>query len=196
MRLASSQFVIPIAAQESVTLTASLRAAYTLEKDHGGIAKVARDVAAGSCTAIAAVIRAASSGHENDCEWIEHLGIERHGGLKRMLDRVQPPILKFLASFFASDDPKPAKGNGKSEPIAIQCEKLFEIGTGAIGWTAEATWNASPAEIMAAYRGRIALLQQIFGSSKKEGEGDQAISEPDFTRDKNAISKLKALSCP
>jgi hypothetical protein len=68
-------------------------------------------------------------------------------------------------------------------------ENLFEIGTGWLSWTPEQTWNASPAEIVAAHKGRLALLKGIFGSKEKEtGE-----KQPDFERDPDAKIKLQAL---
>jgi hypothetical protein len=48
---------------------------------------------------------------------------------------------------------------------------LFEIATGSIGWTPSVAWNASPAEIIAAQRGRMNLLKSIFGSDEQSGQG-------------------------
>lgn len=84
----------------------------------------------------------------------------------------------------------PGKSNRQPQDFTGLLEHLFEIGTGWLGWTPEDTWSAAPAEIVAAHKGRIALLKAIFGSNEKETEQN----EPDFTRDPDAGMKLRALT--
>jgi len=45
---------------------------------------------------------------------------------------------------------------------------LFGVATGAIGWTPAEAWQATPAEIIAAYKARIDLLSAIFCGAKSD----------------------------
>ena len=84
-----------------------------------------------------------------------------------------------------------AEGNGTGPVVAITevFEQLYQLGTGWIGWTPAATWGATPAEIIAAHSGRVAMLKAIFGSEEEDKP-----SGPDFTADPDAASKLRALA--
>ncbi|WP_426609488.1 phage tail assembly chaperone [Bradyrhizobium sp. McL0616] len=69
--------------------------------------------------------------------------------------------------------------------------RLFKIGTGYLGWSPDDTWNATPAEILAAREGRMELLIQLFGG-KRDEDTDSDLSGD---RDKlNAIGNLNVHS--
>jgi hypothetical protein len=67
--------------------------------------------------------------------------------------------------------------------------RLFQIGTGWLSWTPDDTWNATPAEILAAREGRLEMLKAIFGGKQDEQSAD--LGSLDGLRDDlNAIGDL------
>ena len=73
--------------------------------------------------------------------------------------------MQMIALEEPTDDQAPTKASsGKSESLADYFTQLYKIGTGWLGWSPEQTWDATPAEIRAAYEGRIDLLKTIFGA--------------------------------
>jgi hypothetical protein len=195
MRLTCKRYVIEIG-KSMIELRPSLRAAYLLETEHGGLHKIAKGVASGHLGMIGAVLRAASD-RPQDAVYVEWLGEGSRGGLKLMLEKIVPVLMDLLASYFDADaaPAKKAKRKAKPDDTLKHFERLFEIGAGWMNWSAEDTWQATPAEIMSAQKGRADMLRAIFGSKKETGEGSEGQQEPDFTRDRDATSKLRALSC-
>jgi hypothetical protein len=78
------------------------------------------------------------------------------------------------------------------DPISFEeyHTKLFQIGTGWLGWTPEATWNATPAEIINAHTGRRAMLTALFGGKRDD---DQTIERKDGKLDSSVRAELNAL---
>lgn len=56
--------------------------------------------------------------------------------------------------------------------------RLFEIGTGWLGWTPQETLAATPVEITAAYNGRVDCLKAIFGGSNNEPKTKHTAQTP------------------
>jgi hypothetical protein len=77
---------------------------------------------------------------------------------------MQPAVYRLLLAMTGADE-KPGDEDSEGEPMSFAdfLEQLFSIGTGWLGWTPETTWEATPAEILAAYRGLIAKLEAIHG---------------------------------
>jgi hypothetical protein len=81
------------------------------------------------------------------------------------LDNLKAPLLAFLMQLAGKDDDQEAANdNAPLIPYSTYYERLFGIGTGWLGWSPEITWSATPAEITAAYKGRIAMLRAMLGS--------------------------------
>ncbi|MDF1600170.1 hypothetical protein PZ895_10315 [Mesorhizobium sp. YIM 152430] len=116
--------------------------------------------------------------------------IEKNGVLK--LDRLKPALMQYIAALIGADaDETPETSPSKAMTFAEFFESCFEIGTGWLGWTPEATWNATPGEIIAAQRGLIAKLKAIHGSTEDEPTYDprEDVSESEVL---SGIAKLKA----
>ncbi len=82
----------------------------------------------------------------------------------------------------------------RSNSSAITFEQhfttLFEVATGVLGWTPETAWNATPAEIIAANKGRIDLLKSIFGNSANTSKEFDPL---DTAFDREGLAALKAM---
>lgn len=175
MRLAISNTVITIDGTP-VVLRPSLRAAYRLEAKHGFKAVFA-GVIAGNLSIMADVIELAADYPSTlPCLFRE---IEQSGIIR--LDVLKLPLLNFLSDLLGMDAPaeekasdQPSRNDAPRLTLAEHFESLFEIGTGWLGWTPADTWAASPAEIEAAYAGRVKLLKTIFGSGEAQPEAKPA----------------------
>jgi hypothetical protein len=93
---------------------------------------------------------------------------DQHSLTKSVLairDQLQAFVLKLSGHDNADGEPV---STGKPMPYDEYFATLFRIATGWLGWEPEAAWNATPAEIIEAQKGRIELLRAIFGGSDKE----------------------------
>jgi hypothetical protein len=186
MPLASEDIVIDLA--EAITLVPTLRAAYRLERKYDGFDKLFYRVAGGSVSAIADVIREGAG----DCALTRYLD---DAPLRIALDRLMPPCLKFILALSGADDTAEKGATGKPIPFAEHHTNLFRIATGWLGWTPEDAWNASPAEILEAYKGRAEMLAAIFGG-KNDADKPADISDSDTRRRLNAIGNLANARMP
>ena len=75
-------------------------------------------------------------------------------------------VIARLAGPAPKEDAKAqAKASGPSLTFDQFHTELFSIATGWLAWSPSDAWAATPAEILAARDGRIAMLKMIFGSS-------------------------------
>lgn len=142
---------------------------------HGDLASLVAKLAETSVVAIADVIRECSASRSDLVALLEQGETPIGISLQDIAPRLMP-----LVPGFAGVDPndKPAHTEtGDTIPLAEHLVKLFGLATGAIGWPPETAWQATPAEITAAYMGRVDLLAVIFGGSS-EGEGSNDNSDP------------------
>ncbi|WP_126978537.1 hypothetical protein [Frigidibacter oleivorans] len=137
-------------------LRPSLRCALELDRREGGFPKLIRDLQDHSLTATCAVLRAAGEDHP----FLESKV------LTTGLPRLSPGLLHLVLccaglDIEADDDPREA-----GQPIAFRrfLLDLYGKGTGWLGWTPEVTLDATPAEIILAVKGRVQLVNAIFGS--------------------------------
>lgn len=178
----------------AVTLRPSLRAAYRLEAKHGFKAVFA-GVIGGNLSIMADVIELAANypstlpGLLRD---IEERGIIR-------LEVLKLPLLNFVSELVGMDAPaeeenkaKPLRNEAPRLTLSEHFESLFEIGTGWLGWTPTDTWAASPAEIQAAYAGRVKLLQTIFGSGEAQPKAKPASLDDKIRMTMSALGAKKA----
>ncbi|OAI26958.1 hypothetical protein A1351_14035 [Methylosinus sp. R-45379] len=166
-RLAEDKFEIPIG-HETIILRPTLRAATRLERRFEGFSHILRGIAEQNITIMAAVIIEASVSRSDLLDLLER--DERFPLGEKTANLVEPLISVVLALTGADEC------DVKNEPDEIEQEhisfadhhaRLFRLATGWLGWTPETTWNATPAEIMEAYQGRLDMLKAIFGSSEE-----------------------------
>lgn len=158
MRLAAD-ITIELAG-ETIHLRPTLRAALRLSRRPGGFAALAEQMADQSLTAMCEVLA--------DHVHMDRLGIARANVWDARHD-LPVPLLAYIAALVGADDETAAKRSDASRmTFADYFQKLFVLGTGWLGWSPEQTWNATPAEIVTAYEGRLEMLAAIFGDGKQK----------------------------
>jgi hypothetical protein len=179
---------------ETIRLRPTLRAAYRLERRYNGFDKLAKAVLDGNLTAMADIITECSNRYSSIPDFLCAIdGMPLRAGV----EHISAPTLKFIfAMAGVSNDrahqPKETD-SGETIPFAEYHEKLFAIGTGVLGWTPDATWQATPAEILAAYNGRMDLLATIFGG--RNPDGDNAPPREHTPEEiASGLAKLRAMS--
>lgn len=97
-----------------------------------------------------------------------------------------------LVCALAGIDPeaKPVERDGPKLTYQDYNAKLFEVATGWLGWTPDAAWNATAAEILTAHAGRGDMLRAIFGTSPDKPEAPVVY---DDTFDRAGLDELKAM---
>lgn len=187
----------------TVRMIPSLRAAYRLQRKHG-LTRLMQGLEQGRLEIIRDIADEA-----NDPLIADKI-IDRHfaGGFEKALASILPPFYAFLAACYGIDSSNPdnpthaetMERQGKPFSFTTAFEDLFEIGTGWLQWTPAETWEATPAEILAAQRGLIAKLKAIHGSADDKDDTDHA-SRPYDPREEVSpdevranIAKLKDLS--
>lgn len=145
--------VILTHAGNSVVLRASLRAASNLDNLPGGLPAVLDQIAGQSFTTTAAAIRATAT----DQLAAERLLTSVHNQpLQPFMQAAQSAILDLIAHILpASDEAATAQPDAPAKPWAEHFAQLYGFGTGWLGWTPETTWNASIAEITAAFEAHV-----------------------------------------
>lgn len=192
MRLGIEDMRINVAG-EVVFLRHSLRAAYTLHSRHGGFDALLDKLGEGSVTAVADIVATGATHPTVSADILEHL--DGHP-LAHELATLVPACVAYVRSLAGADnDPKPQVGDDKPIGWEDYFTKLFEIGTGIIGWEPDVTWNATPAEILAAHKGRMHLLRAIFGTADDADEDDDgtpsAMKLPSEDERREGLLKLK-----
>lgn len=166
---------------EAVTLRPSLRAACRLEREHGFPA-IFDGITNGRVVILATVIREAGA---FPAALLNLLAMIEQDGAPA-LDVFKAPLLTLVAAMIGIEDDtnkkKPGKARGKpgkGMTFADYFQHLFEIGTGWLGWTPAETWSATPAEIVAAHKGRVDMLRAIFGGNDAQAESRKSMSLSD-----------------
>jgi len=155
MRLAVP--IIVILAGEAVTLRPSLACAMQLERRPGSFKGLLDEIADDSLSAASAII-APHHSHPMLASRIMDAG----------LDRLRPVLIDYVLQCAGIDPDAEATGDGPGLSFADHLQQLYRIGSGWLGWTPDATLDATPSEIMEAYRGRMDMLKAIFGSADDE----------------------------
>jgi hypothetical protein len=192
MRLANEQMRLTVG-DETIVLRPSLRAAMRLYERHGGFSKLADAIAKENVTAMADVIRECAYGAPDLLRFLE----EAEGTpVLSDLQALVAPLVRFVAALAGADDEADHaktidKGAGKPMTFGDYHAALYRIGTGRLGWTPEITWNATPQEIIEAYKGRSEMLAELFRAVFGAPEGEE-FDPSNVERDHAGFAALKA----
>ncbi len=204
MQLAADPILIEIGG-EAYELRPSLLAATRLARKHGDFANLYKGILADHVTMILDVIREGTGSTHAAADFLIASEIP---GLRSTLAPLTLPLLRFVLQLAGHDDDdtgdKPEKP-GKPLPFSDFHAELFAIGTGWLGWTPAATWDATPAEILTAQRGRTGMiaevLKSVFGSTAPDTEQPAQFTPPsinadgtDQAFDRAGLAALKAKS--
>lgn len=154
----------------TATLRPSLLAAYRLHRKHGFPA-IIDGIGEGNLSIVADVIECGTIGETYLPLFLRD--IEEQGALK--LDIIAPALYEFISALIGIEEGDPSPGIDPVKPMTFDqfFDELYAIGTGWLGWSPEATWNATAGEIIAAQRGLIAKLKAIHGGKAEEADNAQ-----------------------
>jgi len=187
MRLADDEFTVTLGTR-SFVLRLSLRAASRLERKYEGYQNLSVAIADGSFSACSDLMAEACTDRKLWAAYITMPGPSTVRDLLKAREQLLEFVLILSGAKHKGDEPAQAAG----DPISFEeyHTKLFQIGTGWLGWTPEATWNATPAEIINAHTGRRAMLTALFGGKRDD---EQTIEAKDGKLDSNARAELNGL---
>ena len=169
MRLADT--IIVTIAGEDIHLRPSLACAIRLERREGSFQKLTREIMDGSLSAAVEIIQ-----DHTDLDFLPNRIMDE-------LDALKAPLLQYVMACAGvdPDDARKAKPHdkpAKSIPFRDYLEDLFKKATGWLGWSPEVALNATPAEIVLAYQGRLDMLKAIYGSGEADKpEDDRPLDE-------------------
>lgn len=182
----------------TVFLRPSLRAAFHLERLHGGFPELLRKIEEFDTLTIWHVITAGA-----DMESAEPLFAAAAVSPLRDFQRAaHGPCIALVAAFFPEEPKADRKQHGDAapKPWSELFKDLYGFATGWLGWTPDAAWNATPQEITDAFAAHIAKLKTIHGEedtdtgpTDEQREQNAAMGlDPDF--DRAGLLALKGLS--
>lgn len=182
MRLAAN-FALQLG-DKSFDLKPSLRAAFILNEKYNGFHNLSRYLAEGSLTTAVDLINATIVDPQ---AWAAYAlaGNVVVRDLMAAHDQLQDFVL-ILTSANDSTGDKPQAG----KPISFEeyFTELYRLATGWLGWPPADAWDATPAEILNAQQGRVAMLKAIFGGNKDDQSAD--MTDGSVKADLNAIGDL------
>ena len=153
---------------EVIRLRGSLRAAFRLERQFHGFDKIVSALADGNVSVMAAVIRECSETKTDLADLLDSGGAL---SIRLSLEHIAEPLIAHVG-ILAGFDPEAPKDQGDAEgekiPFSEYHTLLFKRATGWLGWEPDAAWSATPAEINAAFEGRLEMLGAMFGNGTKE----------------------------
>lgn len=185
MPLASDDIVIDVS--PAISLRPTLRAAYRLERKYDGFGKLLRLVAGGNLGAIAAVVRE-GAGESALTRFLDDCGnVPLHIGLPRLT----APCIEFIFALAGGESDSKSVDN----PISFEQHhaNLFRIATGWLGWTPADAWEATPAEIIEAHKGRTEMLSAIFGGGEKANENSIDLTKLNGEERRAAMRRFASL---
>jgi hypothetical protein len=175
-----------------VRLSPSLRAATLLERRYG-FQTMLDACADGRMSVIADIVEASS-----DCsDFLATLrGTPLIEVLPKLVEQLPSHILTLAGVDPNSDNTQ--QSSGETMPFADYYARLFRLGTGWLGWSPEATWNATPKEITEAYSGHLEMLRAIYGTSEADDQPHPTQPPERAKLDRaglHAIKRMGALPC-
>jgi hypothetical protein len=185
MRLADDEIAVTVG-REVIYLRPTLRAAMRLERRHGGFDKIVLAIADENLTVMADVIRESATEPTSIPGLLESIGLKP---LRIGIEALVGPLTDLVFALAGVDptDTSEKADTGPRITFAEHHERLFSIGTGWLGWSPETTWDATAAEISAAFHGRREMLRSVFG-------GNPSDSTPSDERDEAGFAVLKMMT--
>jgi len=157
--------IIVTLAGEHIELRPTLADAIRLERRPGSFRQLLIDVQDESLTAAVAII-----GSHTDMPFLSNRVFD-------VLPTLRDPLLAYIMACAGIDpDDAPANQNQttrKTTPFSEYLANLYRIGTGWLGWTPKDTLDATPVEILEAYKGRLELLKAVFGNGESTPAKDE-----------------------
>ncbi|CDX21965.1 conserved hypothetical protein [Mesorhizobium sp. ORS 3324] len=195
MRLANDIIAIPHGSAHAVRLRPSLRAAVRLHAKHD-LRKLVEGIGEGHLGIIADIIM---QGTDADTaaviiNRITFEGIRELGALVEPLSDFAFALLGVDRKEAEATAERAAKTPDTSDWIGPHLERLFEIGTGWLGWSPADTWAATPTEIMIAQRGLIARLKAVNGVKDDERPESDPLEEIAPEKVREGLAKLRGLA--
>ncbi len=162
-----------------IRLAPTLRAGIVLDRQFGGLHKLALAVASGSLSSAVAIIR-----QHHDVPGLEDKVL-------RVLPTLTYPLLEYLEMLKSTPEGRPKGGEKITfSEYSEYFEYLFKIACGWLGWDSETALATSPYEIALAIDGRIELLQAIFGKADKPKQDDAPL-EAKWRRAMSVLGTVK-----
>jgi hypothetical protein len=186
MRLADDSFELKLGAKTFV-LRPTLRAAFTLNLSHDSFQSLDQAIAEGNLSACVHLITATCT---DEAAWHAY-GMSTDRPVAGELLGARDQLREFLLILAGANNTDSKPTAGKPMPFDEYFTKLFQIGTGWLGWTPDQTWSATPAEILNAREGRMEMLKALFGKRDDDQSVDVADGSLASMRDDlNAIGNL------
>ncbi|RWF03155.1 MAG: hypothetical protein EOS81_07100 [Mesorhizobium sp.] len=192
MRLANDIIAIPHGSAHAVRLRPSLRAAVRLHAKHD-LRKLAEAVGEGHLGIIADIILEGTD-PETGAKVVNGLSV-------RDLVALVEPLSDFAFALLGVDRKAALEVSERvdstpdtSDWIGPHLERLFEIGTGWLGWSPADTWAATPTEISIAQRGLVARLKAVNGVKDDEKAESDPLEEIAPEKVKEGLAKLRGLA--
>lgn len=174
----------------TVRLRPTLRAASHLERLHDGFPALLDRIAEFHIGTITEIIVTAATSRQDA---IAFLASFDHKPLFRLKLIVDAALHNLCAGFTPEPDADEKQAPaGKPMAWADFYRQLYRQATGWLGWTPETAWNATPAEIVGAYAGRIEQLQAIYGGKGQPGSNHNPREEAPESEVRAGINALRA----
>jgi len=128
-----------------------------LERREGSFAKLIADIQDESLTAAVAII-----GPNYPAQFLEQKIMDTG------LASLTTPLLEYVlqcAGMDSDGDDTPTKSDAPPVSFQEHLASLYRVATGWMGWTPQVALDATPSEILEAYKGRIEMMKAIFGSA-------------------------------
>lgn len=185
MRLqADSEIVI---GHESIRLRPTLGAAFRLERKYNGFHHLFNLVGSGSVSALSDVIKEGCGEASALTDYLDNSS--DNDPLVISLDLIIPQVVEFILALSGHDAADVMGERGIKEQVTFleYHTRLFRLATGWLGWTPAVAWEATPAEIIEAQKGRVEMLQAVFGGKQEDG-GEETTTDISSIRGKlNAL---------
>lgn len=190
MRLADDEITITLGTRCFV-LRPSLRAAFRLDRKYEGFQKLSQAVADGNFSACADLIETACADPKS---WIVYIATARTAPISEVLS-ARDQLLEFVRILSGADHGEPEGKASTAKPIPFEeyHTRLFRIATGWLGWVPDQAYNATPAEILEAHKGRLEMLAAIFGSKKADDISREEVT-PELRARLNALGDTSILT--
>lgn len=146
----------------AVRLRPSLRAASRLERLHDGFTALRLRLSEFDTATVAEIIRQSAMDPNEARAFLRHLDTLPLATVEQI---ALAPLHELIGALVPAGDPSDEPDTCAAlMPWPAAFAQFFRYGTGWLGWTAEATWNATPSEILSAFTGHMDRLEMLHKS--------------------------------